>query len=196
MKKNGRFYRAVRKIHLYSSLLTAVFLLMYILTSYMMIYHNSFKVEKENESLINLQVIAEEVSEANWKNFLKKHQVKGRLTGATTNDSGDLVRTYSRADGNSVVTLKKNNKEVSIVTTTLNASGSIIGLHRLRGYGGSFIYNAYAFMVDTVGIALILFAATGIILWLQLLKFNKIAWVILLLGFIYVSSVIAYLSYF
>ena len=193
MKTNHGLYHIVKQIHLYSSLLTVALLLMYIITSYMMIYHDWFKVENKNESLSSIQIAAEEINDENWNSFLKKHQIKGRLTKEDFNDSGDLIRTYSRADGNSKVTIFKDKNEVEIKNTELNLSGSIIGLHRMRGYGGSLIYNFYAFMLDIVGISLILFAVTGIILWLKLLKHNKIAWAILIFGFAYVGTVITYL---
>jgi hypothetical protein len=166
---------------------------MYIITSYMMIYHDWFKVEKQNQSLSSIQITPEEINDENWGPFLKKHQIKGRLTRENFNDAGDMVRTYSRADGSSRITVFKNKNEVEIENTELNISGSIVGLHRMRGYGGSFIYNFYAFMLDIVGVSLILFAVTGVILWLNLLKYNKIAWAILIFGFAYVGTVITYL---
>jgi hypothetical protein len=50
-------------------------------------------------------------------------------------------------------------------------------------------------MLDVVGISLMLFAITGVILWLKLLKFNKLAWGIFIFGFVYVSAVILYLLF-
>lgn len=191
--KRRNIYFIIRKIHLYSSLLTVALLIMYILTSYMMIYHDWFKVEQTKESATSVIVSPNEVSEDNWSDFLKKHKIEGRLTRENFNDSGDLIRTYSRADGNSKISILQNKNMVEIETTQLNLSGSIIGLHRMRGYGGPFIYNIYAFMLDIVGISLILFSVTGVFLWLKLLKFNKIAWAIFIFGFVYVGAVILYL---
>ena len=65
----------------------------------------------------------------------------------------------------------------------------------MRGYGGGMIYNAYAILLDLTGASLIIFAITGIILWLKILKNSKLAWLILVLGFLYVSSNIYYLVY-
>lgn len=195
MKSDRRFYLVIKQIHLYSSLLTVAFLIMYIATSYMMIYHDWFHVEKQNESTTSMLVTPEEINDEHWNAFVKKHQIDGRLIRENFNDSGDLIRTYSSADGNSKITLFKDKNEVEIQTTKLNLSGRIIGLHRMRGYGGSFVYNFYAVMLDIVGISLILFAITGVILWLKLLKFNKFAWGIFVIGFVYVSAVILYLLF-
>jgi hypothetical protein len=183
MKSDRRFYLVIKQIHLYASLLTVAFLIMYIATSYMMIYHDWFQVEKLNESTTSMLVTPEEINDEHWDAFVKKHQIGGRLIRENFNDSGDLIRTYSSADGNSKITIFKDKNEVEIQTTKLNLSGRIIGLHRMRGYGGSFVYNFYAVMLDIVGISLILFAITGVILWLKLLKFNKLAWGIFVTGF-------------
>ena len=195
MITSRKIYHLLKQIHLYSSLSTAALILMYVATSYMMIYHDWFKVEKQNESTISIKVASDEVADENWKSFLKKNNIKGRLVRENFNDSGDLIRTYSSANGNSKITIYKDKNEVEINSTQLNLSGNIIGLHRLRGFGGPILYNIYAFLLDIVGISLILFVVTGVILWLKLLKNNKIAWTILILGFIYVSSVLGYLIF-
>jgi len=193
--KSYNTYYIIRKIHLYSSLTTVALLVMYIGTSYMMIYHDWFKVERIEGDPITIGVAPEEVSEENWQTFLSQNNIRGRLTRENFNDNGDLVRTYVTAKGNTKITVFGNKNEAEIVNTELNTSGKIIGLHRLRGYGGTFLYNMYAFLLDIAGLTLILFAITGVVLWLKLLKHNKIAWTILVLGFMYVSAIVAYLMF-
>jgi hypothetical protein len=193
MKTNNRLYAIVKQIHLYSALITATLLLMYIITSYMMIYHDWFKVEQLSTQSAIFKTTAPEISAENWPSFLEKHAIKGRMVQENLKQNGDLVRIYSSTGGNNRITISKDKNEVKIKTTQLNLSGHIIGFHRLRGYGGSIYYNIYAFLLDLVGISLVLFAITGVILWLKLLKHNKIAWAILILGFTYVSFVVGYL---
>lgn len=193
MNSKQRFYKITKQVHLYSSLATIALLLMYILTSYMMIYHDWFKVERSEGNPIVIDATTEELKNENWDTFLKENNIAGRLTRENFQKNGDLVRTYSSAKGNSKVIIINDKNKVVIVHTALNLSGKIIGLHRLRGYGGSAIYNFYAILLDIVGISLILFATTGVILWMKLLKHDKIAWTMLLLGFAYVSAVIGYL---
>jgi hypothetical protein len=196
MNSKQRLHKITKQVHLYSSLATVALLLMYILTSYMMIYHDWFKVERSEDNPIVIDVTIEEVKDENWETFLKVNNIAGRLTRENFQKNGDMVKTYSSAKGNSKVRIVNDKNEVEIIHTELNLSGKIIGLHRLRGYGGSAIYNFYAILLDIVGISLILFAITGVILWMKLLKHDKIAWTMLLLGFIYVSSVIGYLMLF
>ena len=194
MKKSQRLYLIIKQIHLYSSLLTVALLFMYIITSYMMIYHNWFKVEEEITSETSIIVTPDEINDENWPKFIKENNIRGRLGNERFNSDGDLIRDYYSTGEESRIKILKDRNQVEIVTTQFNLSGNIIGLHRLRGYGGPIIYNIYAFMLDIVGISLILFAITGVILWLKLLKFNRLAWAIFIFGFLYVGSVIIYLS--
>ena len=193
MNTRLKTYQVIKQIHLYSTLVTLAFLLMYIITSYMMIYHDQFKMEETEHPAVVIPTSGEEINSQYWESLISKHKIDGRLVRDNVNSDGELVRIYSGAKKESKITYYKDRKEIKIQTSSMNMSGSIIGLHRLRGYGGPFIYNFYAVMLDIVGISLILFAVTGVILWLKLLKFNKMAWVILIFGFLYVGAVITYL---
>ena len=195
MKISGKIYTILRKVHLYSSLSIVALLLMYIISSYMMIYHDYFKVESKNESKVKVDIMPEDINEDNWPAFLKANNIRGRLVNEKYEDSGDIIRLYESAKGYNEITILKNVDQVEIRSGELNLSGKINELHRLRGYGGPLLYNIYALLLDIVGISLILFVLTGVILWLKILQNDKIAWIILILGFIYVSAVLGYLIF-
>ena len=193
--KTQRFYYITRQIHLYVSLLTLAFLLMYIVTSYMFIYHDFFKVETASEKTVLVDATPEEINDENWADFMKTHKIRGRLIRENQKANGDLVRLYETAKGGQQITLFHDQNQVEIIETKMNLNGKFSELHRLRGYGGPWIYNLYALLLDIVALSLILFTITGIILWLKLLKHNTIAWLMLLASFLYVGSVIGYLMF-
>lgn len=195
MKISGQPYQIIRQIHLYSSLTIVALLLMYVISSYMMIYHDLFHVETMNESKITLDIVPEQINTNNWSHFLKKNNIKGRMVRESIEESGDIIRLYESAKDYAEITIFKNTNQVEIRSADLNLSGKINEMHRLRGFGGPLIYNIYAVLLDLVGISLIMFVLTGVILWLKLLKHNKLAWTILILGFIYVSAVLGYLIF-
>ena len=60
------------------------------------------------------------------------------------------------------------------------AAKAFVKLHRLHGYGGGFVRNAYILFNDLASFACILFALTGIYLWWKTAK-QKI-WGFLCLG--------------
>ena len=195
MKISGQLYQIMRQVHLYSSLTIVALLLMYVISSYMMIYHDWFQVETRNESKITLDIKPEEINVDNWGSFLNENNIKGRLVRENFEESGDIVRLYESAKGYAEITIFKKVDQVEIRSADLNLSGKINEMHRLRGFGGPLLYNIYAVLLDLVGVGLILFVLTGVILWLKLLKHNKLAWTILILGFIYVSAVLGYLIF-
>jgi hypothetical protein len=158
-----------------------------------MIYNDYFKVDRQTTSVTHA-VTTKDLSDENWTKFLDEHDIQGRLVHEKLEDSGNLVRKYAKTGSSYEITILKKQDSVKIKTTQLNLSGKIIGLHRAKGYGGGIQYNSYAFLLDLTGISLILFAITGIIMWLKILKHNKIAYTILVLGFIYVSTIVFYLT--
>jgi hypothetical protein len=168
---------------------------MYIISSYMMIYHDWFKVENKNESNKNIEISPEDINKDNWESFISKNKIKGRLVRETYRESGEIVRRYESAKGYAEITINEKMNQAEIKSGELNLSGKINELHRLRGYGGPLVYNIYAVLLDLVGVGLILFVITGVILWLKLLQHNKIAWIILVLGFIYISATLGYLLF-
>lgn len=193
MSDKKKFYFWVKKVHLYASMVTIVMLLMYLLTSFMMIYHDTFKPDS-HKSTQSLSILPEDISKDHWPNFMEKQHISGRKIKEYTTDAGDLVREYERVGQHQKIVLHQDN-QVDITTHIQNVNGLLIGFHRLRGYGGSWPYNVYAFLLDMVGLSLILFALTGVIMWLKLLKFNKWAWGILITGFVYVGAIVCYLIF-
>lgn len=193
MKARYKFYTILRKIHLYAALSTVALLLMYLVTSYMMIYHSWFRGHKNTEEVSSVKITPSEVTGENWESFRKQHDIKGRLTREYFKASGDLFRGYETAGANYQITVFQDKNEVEIKRIKRNLTGTIIGFHRLRGYGGPLQYNLYALLLDIAGISLIIFAITGVIMWLKILKHNRIAWVILITGFLYVSLILGYL---
>ena len=189
----GSTYKVIRKVHLYASLSIVGLLLMYVVSSYLMIHYEKFKTYQRQESTQSIKVDdSSEISEANWSEFLSKNGVSGKLTNETTAPDGSLVRRYFRAGQETEIKINPEGL-VEISTSKANLAGHIVGLHRIRGFDGPFPYLVYAILLDLVGISLVLFAITGAILWLKLLKNDPWAWVVFIAGFIYVAAIVGYL---
>ena len=189
MSNSTNFYKILKKIHLYACLSTAAVLLMYIITSYMMIHHQLLPKQGPTENVQIIKVSPSEINSAGWDRFIKKYQVKGRLNNQRVTSDGGNILQYSSASVNTTIKINANGNEVEIKTREKDLAHSIIGIHRLRGYGGPLKYNLYAVLLDLVGISLIIFTITGVIMWLKLLKNNKWAWGVFIAGAIYYSIV-------
>lgn len=187
-------YKLIKKIHLYACLSTVAVLLMFIFTSYLMIHHNWFDHEQEEEK-ITAAVSAVPTSGADWQAFIREYDIKGRLVRENIRDNGDVVREYARAEGSTRITFAAGQNQAEIVRRTKSTADAVIGVHRQRGYGGPLQYSLYAFLLDVLALSLIVFTITGIIMWFKLLKNSPIAWVIFISGFIYFGLTMALLTY-
>ncbi len=187
-------YSTIKKIHLYACLSTVAFLLMFIVTSYLMIHHQWFDHEEHRETSdvdLGFRVDTEE----DWQKLVDRFDVKGRLYRSSTNKDGHQVRIYETANNSNRITLSADRTKAQMVLTSERGANILVGIHRHRGYGGALQYNLYALFLDLLGVSLIVFAITGVIMWFKLLKNNRIAWIIFIAGFLYFSLVIFLLMY-
>ncbi len=191
MKKNT--YKLVRKIHLYASLPVVVLLLMYIISSYFMIHYEYFNTYQRDETTIQIDASTGNFDEEQWSRLLTEYGITGKLTGENSGADGSLMREYSRAGKQHQVKLDTKTGTVEIKTSKSNLPGMVVGWHRIRGFEGSWPYQIYAVLLDVVGVSLILFAITGAILWLKLLKGDPWGWALFIAGFVYVTAVVSYL---
>jgi hypothetical protein len=84
---------------------------------------------------------------------------------------------------------------VRITTQNENAIETMVGFHRLHGYGGGNVYNVWAFFYDLASLSLILFAFTGIYLCYTLTKRQLLGWNFLGFSYGYAAITILYLMY-
>jgi hypothetical protein len=187
-------YKLIKKIHLYACLSTVAVLLMFIFTSYLMIHHSWFDHEQAEEKM-TVDVSAVPASGADWQAFTRENDIKGRLVRENIRDNGDVVREYARAAGSARITFSSGTNQAEIVRRSKSTADAVIGVHRQRGYGGPLSYSLYAFLLDVLGLGLIIFTITGIIMWFKLLKNSTIAWVIFISGFIYFGITMVLLVY-
>ncbi len=187
-------YDLIRKIHLYASLTTVVILLMFIVTSYVMIHHDWFDHEASTSTE---EVVLEgiPVNESEWEGLIRAHDIEGREYLSRTNDRGELVKEFGRAAGFTRITLSPDGSAMEIFRSDKSTADAFIGIHRVRGYSGPWQYKVYAFLLDVLGVSLVLFTITGVIMWMKLLKHNKIAWIIFIGGFIYFALNVVLLMY-
>ena len=188
-------YLVIKRIHLYACLSTVSLLLMFIFTSFLMMLHNWFDHEPHTETSVVARSTAP-TSEKDWGDIVKDHQIKGRFIEEKKNKNGNLFREYGTAAGWTIVTVLQEDNQLQIERNSKSTADAFIGIHRQRGYGsGPVRYNLYAVLLDLLGLSLIVFTITGIIMWFKLLKNSVTAWVIFALGFIYFAVTMALLMY-
>jgi hypothetical protein len=71
----------------------------------------------------------------------------------------------------------------------------VIGFHRLHGFQGGILYLIWAFFVDIISLAMIIFGITGIFMWYKSTKKRVWGWLLLSVTYIYCFATVLYLQY-
>lgn len=188
------WYSYVKKIHLYACLTTVSIFLMFIVTSFMMIHHSSFPRENTTQK-IELITTPDQLSEQNIWSLLDRYNVKGRVMNKQENDKGEWTIKFVNSKSNTTVTASTDRTLLTIEEQRKDAAHAFMDIHRQRGYGGPLAFNIYAVLLDVMGVSLILFAVTGLVMWFKILKFNRLAWVIFIAGAVYFFGIMAALVF-
>ncbi len=187
MKMSSQTYQTIRKIHLYACLTTVVFFLMYLISGFMMMHHDTFHIDETPDVNKVVPIKTTDLEENTWAQFLKMNGIKGRNTADRTQADGTIIKEYWTPGEEFKLKINPDRSQVWIESTVKNLNGIINDLHRVRSYKGPLLWHLYAFMIDLTAIAMILFVLSGIILWLKVLKNKQIGWTVLGLGALYVG---------
>jgi hypothetical protein len=178
MKGSGTI---IRKIHLYSAFMITGTLLMYIMTGFMMTRHNLWHPEKELSVTKDYSLsVPSGMNDEGLSSFVQKnYNLKGRKGNPSTDKNGVTTITYIKPGLRQQAIISPDRSKIEVVTTETNTRVIITAFHRVKGYGGGFLYNLYVFMTDLAGIGIIIFSVTGIIIAFSNRK-NMIAKIIIL----------------
>jgi hypothetical protein len=176
------FYKIMRKVHVYSAFLITGSLLMYILTGFMITRHNLWQPVKDiiTESEHEL-TIPEILNENDLSEFVAEHfGIKGQKGKPVKNNKGVITIQYIKPGIRHQAIISADKRSVKIIKTETNLRATITTFHRLKGYGGGFLYDLYVLMTDLVAAGILLFSITGV--FIAFLKPGKLIIKIVLLG--------------
>ncbi|MEA2736309.1 MAG: putative PepSY TM-like [Humisphaera sp.] len=193
-------YNVIRRVHLYAGLVVLVFLIMYFVSGYVMIHRPWFggqsgkpAAETRTESLAGYS--GARTPDALAAHVVARFQLHGRANvPPPARQPKDAVRFNVVRPGTiQQVEIPHAGDTVTITTQRENVAGIFVQLHRIHGYGGGWIWNAFVFFNDLASFACILFALTGVYLWWKTAK-RKI-WGVLCLGAscLYAAGMVLYL---
>jgi len=177
-----RLHTLLRDIHLYCAFITVVFLLMYFVTGFLMVRQDWFESEPEViRETIDITIPAG-VDQKKISGYLRKTlDLRGR-SKYWKNKDGIQFFEYNTLSHRTQIRIKQNLEEISLEKRILTPYQTITAFHRLHNYGGGVLYNLYILMMDLTSISLIIFAVTGVYLWLKALPSWKWGLVMLSLG--------------
>lgn len=185
-------YHVIRKVHMYAAFSLLGFVLMYFITGFVLTHGKWFEQtqpEVTHKSLsldLPREITLEELSVAvqNKFGFHAKRQPPKRQDGDT------IVLEYFKPGHFYSVKVSPDHSQAKLKTEKFGLVRTLIGFHRMHGYGGGFLFSCYVFLMDLASIATILYAFTGIFLWYKLIRQRRLGTLLFLLGIAYTCLVI------
>lgn len=190
-------YRVIRQIHLYCGLVVGAFLMMYFVSGYIMVHRPWFLPAPSAPTVrtTTLAPIDQESIEQLAADAKKQLGLRGRIQFPQAQAAG-LTRFWVLRPGVMArVDIPADGRTVKITTQRAGLVGTLIMLHKIAGYDDQLIFDVYAFFCDLAGVAMILFAISGVYLWWKRAR-NK-TWGILCLAAscAYAAGMMLYLAY-
>jgi hypothetical protein len=189
-------YNIVRKIHLYSGLVILAFLMMYFVSGYMMIHRPWFLGPPSTTTqTVTLDSIGALPIEQLAVEAKKRLELGGRTFFAPIQPP-DMKRFFVIRPGTTVrVDVPAGGDVVHVITQRYGVVGTLIVLHKVRGYDDQWLFNAYALFCDLSGLSMIVFAISGVYLWWKRTK-NRVWGVLCLSGScVYAAGMMVYFAY-
>ncbi len=191
-------YRLVRQIHLISAVVLSGFILMYFVTGYVLVRSSWFGegAPRVARRLVPFEPSAEPISDT--------QEDLGRRVQDLTGVRGQPLPPRKRADGSSEFRFSRPGYEASIIQKEAGGNLEVtekhhgwqrtsIGLHRLHGYRGGWLYFIWAALMDLSSFAMIAFAITGVWIWFKLERIRWPGFALLAVGLVYTLTTIFYL---
>jgi hypothetical protein len=190
-------YSVVRKIHLFCGLVILAFLMMYFVSGYIMVHRPWFMSAPpppttQTASLESAGALPPEQLAAEVKNKLG---LVGRVQ-FPQKQPADVTRFWVNRPGVMVrVDVPAGGHAVTVTTQRVGLVGTLIMLHKVRGYDGQLAFDACALFCDLAGLSMIVFALSGVYLWWKRAK--KRLWGVLCLAAscAYAAGMMLYFAY-
>jgi hypothetical protein len=188
-------YDLIRRIHLYAGLTLLAFVLMYFVTGYVIIHHDWFPSAEASRTTREEPLSAapgagvEEYSAILQRQF----NLAGKRQPPSRGKDGSWKFVYVRPGRTCEAVVPAAGNVVRITRSDLSTAATLVGFHRLHGYGGGWVYDVWAVVYDLTSAAMILFAVSGIYLWYKLSRRRLLGWLFLAASFGFAAGTVVYL---
>lgn len=179
------YYFVVKQIHLISSMILLAFVFVFLITGIVIANRQLFELPERSQEVSKVPVKKQMTgSPEEYSNYLKKEfGYKGREF-QRKEKNGNWIFQFNFQGTNHQVTLTPKQDTLTIRTNTedMNLLSFSTKLHHMRGFKGGLEYTLWAIFYDLTAVAFMVFALTGILMWLKLRVRYKSGWFFLLLG--------------
>jgi len=174
----------LRQIHLVTGFALAVFVTMYFVTGYVLTRSAWFPDSEPQVSTVSAtldpSVLPAEPGEAGYAASLQRQfDIRGQRRPGRRNSDGGWRFEFFRPGHLTRVHLSPDFRSVEIRQERFGWRQTLVGFHRLHGYGGGRLYDAWAILYDLSSGAMIVFAVTGVLMWHRMVKDRRPGWILL-----------------
>ncbi len=174
-------YKTIRWIHGQLALALALAVLMYAVSGWFIEYGRLFFPqtptvnETHNVAELSASAALEDEGAARRAAFAIRDalDLPGRLVEIRAQAPGWVAR-FASASQRTRVAWSPGRPEVRLEIRPASFGPSLTTLHRVHGASGGPAYFLFAVVVDLVGVAMILYAITGVILWWKLKRKKRL----------------------
>ena len=184
-----------RKLHLYSGLGLLAFVLMYFFTGWVIMHEELFPHRDPTEItwIEQLDYQGPQDTES-WSDYLQSEfDLRGKRGRVRELKDGQVSYSFYRPGFAYEVVVSAAQTKAEITETRWGFRNLMVGYHRVHGYGDGWLYYLWSFMYDLASVACILFAVTGIVIWLPTRRKDPVGWLFLGAGFGLTTVMILYL---
>jgi hypothetical protein len=174
----------LKKIHLISGLSLLAFMLMYFVSGF--IFYNDWLVpnSQPERTVENVELdMPSGLSDEEMGSWLAAElNIEGQLRNSWPQDDGGRRMVWSIPGKGTVVVLAGDYRSAEVTTAVKGIEGTSVDYHFVHGYGHGLLYNLWALMLDLAAAGCLVFAFSGIGIWVTARERDRVSWVMLIAG--------------
>ena len=185
-------YKTLKQIHRYSGLSLLAFLTMYFVTGFIMNHHKWFDGPKSEPVEIRENFRSPSgLSPEELGLFIQdSFELRGYMETFTPREDGTIKFEFYHPGTFQAATYHSKDEILEIQIRLQNFYQTMNGFHRIHKYGGGKVYNIFVLFMDLTSLSLLLFSASGVYLWLKVIKRKLLGWTILAVSILYAVIVV------
>ena len=195
-----KYRKILKHVHLFSGMILLAYLLMYFFTAFVMIRHDWFH---HSEPKVSLEKVPFEIDriKTDFTKLQKTIKKELKITGREDEpfqrkDSCWIYNIYKPGLSYNIVLNQSQDSLTIKRTEQLNLARVSSRLHLMRHYKGGIKYYIWTFIYDLAAISMLLFAITGLLIWLKMNRKYRAGLYFLVIGFLFSFGVLGYLLWF
>jgi hypothetical protein len=188
-------YDTIRRIHLFTGVGLLAFVVMYFVTGYVLIHGDWFANSPPEKTTRDEPLAAAPGASPEEFSALLQRQLNltGKRQPPVRMKDGGWRFNYVRPGVSHEAVVPPSGGVVHITTSRFGTRQTLVGFHRLHGYGGGWMYDLWMVLYDLASASMIVFAVSGIYLWYKLTRRRLLGWVLLAASFTFATGTVVYL---